>query len=65
MSSRPWDEVPPADRLTAGEAAAYLGLSITTLQDWRYRGIGVASRKEGRRVYYDRADLEHWMAMRR
>lgn len=65
MSHHAWDEPPRPDRLTTSQAAAYLGLSITTLRDWRYRGIGVPSRKDGRRVFYERTDLERWKAMRR
>lgn len=65
VSHRPRDDKPPSDRLTTSEAAAYPGLSIATLRDWRYRGIGVPSRKDGRRVLYDHAELVHWMTMRR
>jgi len=58
------DGGPCSDRLTADEAAAFLGVAVSTLRDWRYRGIGVPSSKEGRRVVYERTDLERWMSMR-
>lgn len=54
----------PPDRLTMSEAASYMGVAVKTLRDWRYRGIGVPSRKEGRRVMYERTDVERWMRLR-
>jgi hypothetical protein len=65
MSHNPWDELPWPTRLTTSQAAEYLGLSVATLRSWRHRGIGVPSRKEDRRVFYERTDLERWNAMRR
>lgn len=48
--------------LTTGQAAAYLGTSPRTLEDWRLRGGGPVYRKVGRRlVRYDAADLERFV----
>lgn len=64
MSDTSRDGGPRSDRVTTREAASFLGVAVKTLHDWRYRGIGVPSRKEGRRAVYERADLERWMAMK-
>jgi DNA-binding transcriptional MerR regulator len=48
-------------RLTTGEAAAFLNLPEATLRWWRHSGVGPKSyRLGGRRVFYDRQDLEWW-----
>lgn len=65
MSRGAGKDAPSSGMLTTSEAAAYLGLSIATLRDWRYRGIGVASQKDGGRVLYERAELERWVKLRR
>ncbi|WP_146908820.1 helix-turn-helix transcriptional regulator [Arenimonas daejeonensis] len=50
-------------RLSEREAAAYLGVgSERTLQDWRHRKIGPVYSKLGRRVVYDLADLDAFLA---
>jgi predicted DNA-binding transcriptional regulator AlpA len=41
------------------------GIPVRTLRDWRYRGIGPRSYRLGRRVVYDVADLETWLAEQR
>ena len=38
------------------DAAEYLGLSVTTV-----RGLGLLARRVGRRVLYDRLDLDRWV----
>ncbi|HMM40117.1 MAG TPA: helix-turn-helix domain-containing protein [Desulfovibrio sp.] len=48
----------PTQKLTTEEAAAYLRLQPGTLEVWRCRGRGPAYQKLGRRVVYDRADLD-------
>lgn len=58
------EAVVPPELLTTKAAAAFLGVAVKTLRDWRYRGIGVPSRKEGRRIVYERSDLERWLALR-
>lgn len=53
-------------RLTVKAAAPYLGLSTSTLNKWRVTGLGPAYLKLGpRRVVYDRADLDAWLAASR
>ena len=51
--------------LTVGEAAAYVGLSASTLNKLRVFGGGPIFIKLGHRVVYDRADLDAWMNARR
>lgn len=48
-------------RLSEREAAAYLGLSPRTLQDWRTKGVGMPYAKVGRRVSYAAADLDAFL----
>lgn len=53
-------------RLSEREAAQYLGpVSVRTLQDWRVQGVGPAYSKLGKRVAYDVADLEAFVAKSR
>lgn len=47
------------------EAAAYLGLSPKTLEKLRVTGEGPPYAKAGRRVIYDRRDLDRWVAERK
>ena len=47
------------------EAARYLGLSPKTLQRMRVTGEGPPYVKVGRRVIYDRLDLDGWAAKRK
>lgn len=49
-------------RLTEREAAAELGISFRTLQQWRVRGFGPTFLKIGRAVRYDAESLEAWLA---
>lgn len=53
------------DRCDTTSAAIFLGLPKSTLVDYRYRGIGPAHYKLGRRVYYRISDLERWIEKRR
>lgn len=50
------------DRLTQIEAAAYLRCSPKTLRNQRQRGEGPRSYVLARRVFYDRADLDLFIA---
>ncbi len=53
-------------KLRAPAAAAYVGLSTSTLAKMRCRGDGPVYSKAGPRVVvYDMADLERWLAGRR
>lgn len=52
--------------LRAPHAAAYIGLSTSTLAKMRLRGDGPVYSKAGPRiVIYERADLDEWLASRR
>jgi len=46
-------------------AAAYLGLSVRTLDGYRVSGDGPAFHRFGNRVRYRRPDLDAWAARRR
>jgi len=50
---------------TVEDAAAHTGLSISTLNKLRVFGGGPVFLKLGRRVAYDIADLDAWLASRR
>jgi len=50
-----------ADLLTEREAADIIRRPGETLRYWRWRGEGPPWFKLGRRVVYDRADLETWI----
>jgi predicted DNA-binding transcriptional regulator AlpA len=47
--------------LRTPEAAAYCGLSASTLEKLRLTGDGPFFIKRGRSVLYDRADLDGWL----
>jgi hypothetical protein len=52
-------------KLTASEAATYLRLAPSTLAKMRCFGGGPRFSKAGpRRVVYDKADLDEWLASR-
>ena len=54
-----------SDYLTPMETAQLLKVSEGTLRQWRWLGRGPAFTKAGRRVLYDRRDLEAWLASHR
>jgi predicted DNA-binding transcriptional regulator AlpA len=49
-------------KLTTPQAAAFVGLGVSSLEKLRVRGDGPAFLKIGRRVVYDAGDLEQWLA---
>lgn len=51
--------------LDAKGAAAYLHLASQTMAKMRLTGIGPPYYKVGRRVLYDRMDLDRWLDSRR
>jgi predicted DNA-binding transcriptional regulator AlpA len=53
------------DRLSVDGAAHYVGLSVSFLNRARLHGDGPVFLKLGRRVVYDRTDLDNWLASRR
>lgn len=52
-------------RLSERDAASFLGITQRTLQDWRLNRRGPAYIKLGRRIAYDRTDLEQFLAANR
>lgn len=56
----------PAPRyLDTSQAARYLGISPKTLMRMRVTGDGPRYAKAGRRVIYDRFDLDGWVEERK
>ena len=52
--------------LRVADAAAYIGLSVSTLAKMRLRGDGPVYAKAGPRiVVYERADLDAWLTRRK
>jgi len=52
---------PSLDRLKGPAAAAYLGLSVSTLEKMRMEGRGPRYLKLGGRCFYRRTDLDAYM----
>jgi len=50
--------------LNTNNAAELLGASRPTLARWRIDGYGPPFKKIGRRVIYDVAELESWLALK-
>ncbi len=48
--------------LSPRELAAYLGLPVATLYQYRYRGEGPPGYKIGRHVRYRWSDVQVWLA---
>jgi excisionase family DNA binding protein len=48
--------------LTTGEVAAYLNLSVRTLERWRASGTGPRWIRVYHSIRYRRSDLAAWMA---
>ncbi len=51
--------------MTVDEVAALLRTSPATVRYWRHVGSGPAAVKVGRRVLYDRADVQTWIAQKK
>ncbi len=47
--------------LTVEDLADYLGVSMATLYQWRYRQQGPTGFRVGRHVRYRRADVQEWI----
>lgn len=50
-----------ARQLTTVEAAEYLRVKPTTLEQWRWKGNGPRYSKPAGRILYDPADLDRWI----
>lgn len=55
------NQVEVSQRLTTEAAATYVGLSSASLEKYRVTGNGPPFLKLGRRVVYDRRDLDDWL----
>jgi predicted DNA-binding transcriptional regulator AlpA len=42
------------------DVSVYLGVPVATLYDWRCKGYGPKSKKGGRYLRYDAADVQRW-----
>jgi len=51
----------PDGRLSAADAARYLGRNPKTLANWRSTGIGPAWTRNGGRIFYRLSALRRWM----
>lgn len=47
--------------LTVDEVAAYLGVPVKTLYDWRCKSYGPPGMRLGRHLRYRPADVEKWL----
>ena len=62
MSTTEHSKFHPQDQLmTVQQAAAYLGLAVSTLNKWRCHGEGPLFSKMGRAVRYKAEDLETYL----
>jgi excisionase family DNA binding protein len=50
------------DLLTTGETAQLLRVPDATLRYWRHMGTGPRSSRLGRKVLYNRTDVDAWVA---
>ncbi|WP_200210891.1 helix-turn-helix transcriptional regulator [Micromonospora coerulea] len=46
---------------TAEEVSEFLGVPVTTLHQWRWKGSGPRASKVGRHLRYRWADVEKWL----
>jgi DNA-binding transcriptional MerR regulator len=51
--------------MPTAEAARYVGLAESTLRYYRHAGIGPVSYRLSGKVFYDRLDLDDWIAAER
>ena len=51
--------------LDVTELADYLGIPVSTLYDWRARGLGPRAYRFGKRLKFALSDVQAWMATQR
>lgn len=51
----------PDRLLTPEEVAAFLGIPVKTLYQWRYKGVGPHGVRIGRHVRYRQREVEAWL----
>ncbi len=54
----------PTPLATTAEVAAFLGVPVTTIHQWRHKGIGPRGIRVGRFVRFRWADVEAWVDAR-
>lgn len=47
--------------LTTGQVADYLSVPVSTLYQWRHRGIGPRAARVGRHLRYRLSDVDRWV----
>lgn len=60
----PGEPLIPEALMDARATAAFLGVSVLSLADWRTKGIGPSYMKVGRCVRYRLSALEAWLQSR-
>jgi predicted DNA-binding transcriptional regulator AlpA len=58
-----WMDFPLTDRMTLREASDYLHIPQNTLRWWRTCDSGPRSYALGGKVFYDKADIDAWIAV--
>jgi len=61
-ASNPWGLEPLLD---VGELAAYLGVPVSTLYDWRTRGLGPRAYRFGKHLKFAVSDVRIWIEQQR
>lgn len=52
-----------SERLLApDDVAAFLGVPVTTLYQWRYKGTGPRGLRVGRHLRYRQSDVDAWLS---
>jgi excisionase family DNA binding protein len=51
--------------MSVKELAELLQVSVRTIYDWRYRGLGPTAIKVGRHVRYEPDEIERWLVVQR
>jgi excisionase family DNA binding protein len=51
--------------MSVKELAELLQVSVKTIYDWRYRGLGPAAIRVGRHDRYEPAEIERWLDLQK
>jgi excisionase family DNA binding protein len=55
----------PQPLMSVKELAELLQVSVKTIYDWRYRGLGPKAIRVGRHVRYELDEIERWLIVQR
>jgi len=61
-AANPWGLEP---LLEVGELAFYLGVPVSTVYDWRTRGLGPRAYRFGKHLKFERSDVRIWIEQQR